>query len=282
MIIGRLGLTSYINTLPADWGLVGGGLDSLVDTASGPPTRLNRLLAGAELDVSAVSVAAAFDHADEWLIFDHLCLGCRGEVGSVILFSERPVGRLAGENIAVTSESATSVRLLEILLKRHWRVKASLAPEDVDSPARLLIGDAALKLAQAKPGGYTYDLGRAWRELTGLGFVFAVWCIRRAFAHEHPEAAWAIYHLLSLSRSLGRLEHQAAVERGAAATGLDEAIIREYFAKLVYDMDGFMWTGLDKFARWLGFDSTKLKLFGPVRQPASITESVYLGGEGGL
>ena len=130
MILGRLGRMAYINTLPVDWGLVHSPLGRQVKVYRGTPTTLNRLLAEGKLDVSAVSSVAAIEHAEEWVVLDHLCIGCRGEVGSVILHSDRPVEELNGRSIAVTAASATAARLLEILLARHWKVAVDLVEQD--------------------------------------------------------------------------------------------------------------------------------------------------------
>ena len=181
MILGRLGRMAYINTLPVDWGLVHSPLGKSVKVYRGTPTTLNRLLAEGKLDVSAVSSVAAIEHAEEWVVLDHLCIGCRGEVGSVILHSDRPVEELNGRSIAVTAASATAARLLEVLLARHWKVDVDLVAQDRPAPARLLIGDTALRTAQCGTAGFIYDLGLAWRDFTGQNFVFGLWCIRREF-----------------------------------------------------------------------------------------------------
>ncbi len=159
MILGRLGRMAYVNTLPVDWGLVTSPLAKLVTIQRGTPTILNRMMAEGQLDVSAVSSVAAAQHADDWLVMDHLCIGCRGAVGSVILHSDRPVEELDGSTIAVTNASATAVKLLEVLLSGHWKVKAQLVPQANPQGPRLLIGDAALKTAQSGSPGFVYDLG---------------------------------------------------------------------------------------------------------------------------
>ena len=107
MKLGRMGRMAYINTLPVDWGFVGSDLGRLVFIQRGAPTQLNRLLSESRLDVSPVASVAAAEHSDNWLVFDHLCIGCRGEVGSVILRSDCPVEELDGACVAVTSDSAT-------------------------------------------------------------------------------------------------------------------------------------------------------------------------------
>ena len=262
MILARLGRMAYINTLPVDWGLVTTPLGSLFSWHRGTPTELNRLLADARLDVSPVSSVAAADRAGEWLILDALCIGCRGEVGSVILHSDVPVEELHGRTIAVTAASATAAKLLEVLLARHWKIEAELVPQDRFAQARLLIGDAALKTAQSAASGHVYDLGLAWKEYSGMAFVFGLWCLRRSFAEEHHDEAWALYHLLKASYAMGRAAaHDVAVE-AASATGLTETTLESYFRKLVYVMDHELRAGLDVFLGSLGYDPAALETFG--------------------
>jgi len=329
----RLGRMAYINTLPVDWGLVNGALAGLVTLHRGAPTTLNRLLAEGQLDASPVSSVAAAEHAADWLVLDHLCIGCRGEVGSVILQSDVPIEELEGRSVAVTAESATAARLLQVLLARHWKVqgqltsdygttnvffngessflckKVSTAPESKKSVSvqlasgqdievfgegrgealfiksaspqshslpRLLIGDPALKIAQTDPSGFIYDLGQAWWDYTGLGFVFGLWCVRREFVADHPEETRMLCDLLRASRAKGVAENAKVVAEAARATGLAESKIKSYFTKLVYDLDDELWNGLNHFLGLLGYDPDLLQRLGEVEQ---WTERLGVSGE---
>lgn len=330
----RLGRMAYINTLPVDWGLIKGGLGSLrAIVRRGAPTLLNALMSEGHLDASPVSSVAAADHAADWLVFDHLCIGSRGAVGSVILHSDVPVEELGGRSITVTSDSATATRLLQILLERYWGVKAELAVDHGEatlapnwepvsrstgvcpvnrasglsafrqggevgkeegreplfaqraypqrrssrSGSRLLIGDMALKTAQSNPSGFIYDLGQAWRDYTGYGFVFGLWCVRRAFADHYPWETHMLYDLLSASRAQGLAEERDVVAEAARVTGLAQSKIRRYFNKLDYDLDEELWKGLCHFLRLLGHNPAVLQRFGEGEQRRQ-----RLGVSGGL
>jgi chorismate dehydratase len=253
MTLGRLGRMAYINTLPVDWGLVNGTLGRSVTVYRGAPTTLNRLLAEGRLDVSPVSSVATAEHAEEWLVFDNLCIGSRGEVGSVILDSSVPIEELEGASIAVTADSATAAQLLRILLARHWKIRAELIKTDSKATARLLIGDPALKTAQSRPSGFIYDLGQCWREYTGRDFVFGLWCVRKAFVEEHPAETRELYRLLQTSRGRGQSESSQVVAEAARVTGLTETQIESYFDKLVFDLDDELWSGLEHFLALLGY-----------------------------
>jgi chorismate dehydratase len=111
------------------------------------------------------------------LISDY-CIACDGEVASVCLFSEVPINEI--KTILLDYQSKTSVALLKILLKDHWNINPKLADTSSgyelsieNTTGGLVIGDRAL--AQRNQSKYCYDLGLAWKQLTGLPFVFAVW-----------------------------------------------------------------------------------------------------------
>jgi chorismate dehydratase len=253
---------AYINTLFVDWGLAHSPLKKLAKVHRGTPTTLNRLLAEGRLDVSAVSSVAAIEHAEEWVIFDHLCIGSRGEVGSVILQSDRPVDELIGKSVAVTAASATAARLLKILLARHWKVEVDFVAQDRPAPARLLIGDIALKTAQSESAGFVYDLGAAWKDFTGQDFVFGLWCVRREFVEKHPQETRALYHLLQTSYAMGRAHREDVIEEASHVTRLDTPTLYAYFEKLFYELDHGLWEGLNRFMNFLGYGRDRLQTFG--------------------
>ncbi len=99
-------------------------------------------------------------------------------MASVGLFSEVPVEKV--EKVLMDYQSKTSVKLCEILLKQYWKINAVVenATEDYikhinGTTAGIVIGDRALQ--QRMISHYVYDLGEAWKAMTGLPFVFAAW-----------------------------------------------------------------------------------------------------------
>ena len=174
----RLGVVSYLNTLP----LVA-GLDRVpgVELVPDVPARLaDRLVAG-ETDLSLCSV---IDHQRSESPLDLVPvgqIGCEGETRTVALFSREPMDRL--EEVACDVESHTSVALLRVILAERHGVRPRLVPFRDGDPmpdAVLLIGDKVARLAPPKETHpHRLDLGIEWLELTGLPFVFAAW-FRRA------------------------------------------------------------------------------------------------------
>jgi chorismate dehydratase len=109
----------------------------------------------------------------------------------VLLCSHRPPEELDGATVALTGESRTSRGLLRVLLAGYWRVRphlvearslATQGAQGMEPPAaRLLIGDAALREVAQRGSAWPHliDLGAAWREWTGLPFVYARWVVAR-------------------------------------------------------------------------------------------------------
>jgi chorismate dehydratase len=77
-------------------------------------------------------------------------------------------------------QSRTSILLAQVLLKEYWKVRPVFEKAEEgfiqqikDSTAAVLIGDRTFY--QRKISAYCYDLGLAWKQHTGLPFVFAAW-----------------------------------------------------------------------------------------------------------
>jgi len=104
-------------------------------------------------------------------------IGCDGPTLTVRIFSRTPLDRI--ETLLCDTDSHTSVALARVVLaERYGRrpafVDLSNAAAADPSLPRLLIGD---KVITDEPADcpYQVDLGQAWKELTGLPFVFATW-----------------------------------------------------------------------------------------------------------
>ncbi|MFN0149255.1 MAG: menaquinone biosynthetic enzyme MqnA/MqnD family protein [bacterium] len=141
-------------------------------------------------------------------------ISVRGRVESVLLLSEKPLAQLGGARIGVTEESATSVRLLRLLLEvAHGVTPAAYvrgARENVD--ACLLIGDEALAATAANaPAPFVYDLAEEWETWQDLPFVFAVWVAR-----DGVDAAETLRLAALLDASLDGGAHDERVADAAA------------------------------------------------------------------
>ena len=159
---------------------------------------------------------------------------------SVLFFSRRPLSAMGSETrIQVTGESASSVRLLYLLLAYHRGVDGlpRLAAPDEPVDGELLIGDRALlrmKAHQAsRPESITgreyphvTDLASAWFAQHKLPFVFARWVVRR---DAPAEARAALESWLDEFKAREDELVARATPAAAAELGLDPQAVLAYF-----------------------------------------------------
>ncbi len=258
----RLGRIPWINCYPV-YGAIDRGVVPLeADLITGTAAELNDLLAAGELDVSVVSAVEYARNAAAYHLLPNLAITSDGPVRSVLLFSRRPVHELDGATVLRTASSRTSVLLLDLLFRHRWRVRPRAATVRAEAgdlePLRgfpheavLVIGDAALLLAAEGRYPYVTDLGAAWKEWTGLPFVFAVWAARREAPAERVQG---VHRALLASRRWG-LEHlDELATLAAAATGIDPGVCRAYLGDLDYALDYRHLAGLTDFFRRLAQD----------------------------
>lgn len=141
------------------------------------PSELARKLQQGAIDMALLPVAA-LPGIEGARVVGAYGIASDGNVVSVALFSQVPMEEI--ETVYLDYQSRTSVRLAQLLLERHWKKDVVLkpAPEHyIDyingTSAGVIIGDRALK--QLTNFAYVYDLAAAWKEHTGLDFVFAAW-----------------------------------------------------------------------------------------------------------
>jgi chorismate dehydratase len=84
------------------------------------------------------------------------------------------------DHVLLDYQSRTSVALAKILFQKYWKRNPVFEPAGSDITRRIkgrtaavVIGDRALELRTSV--SHVYDLGDAWKDMTGLPFVFAAW-----------------------------------------------------------------------------------------------------------
>ena len=173
----KLSVVSYLNTIPFIYGLKQYGLDKKLDISFDIPSACAEKLLSKKVDIGLVPIVVLKQLEDAQIISDY-CIGANGAVDTVCLFSD--VSFDAVEGILLDYQSRTSVELLKILLKEHWRISPKLieANENYETQisgktAGLIIGDRAFNFQDKFK--YAYDLSDIWKQITGLPFVFACW-----------------------------------------------------------------------------------------------------------
>ena len=173
----KVGTVSYLNAKPLIYGFENGMMADQIELIADYPSAIANQLLKKQIDVGLVPVAI-IPQMEEFHIIGNYCIGALGEVASVCLFSDVPITEI--KTVILDYQSRTSVALLKLLLKNHWKINPAFvdgAPgyedEISDTKAGLVIGDRAM--LQRKKTPFVYDLSAAWMEMTGLPFVFAVW-----------------------------------------------------------------------------------------------------------
>lgn len=178
----RVGAVSYLNTKPLIYGLEKGLLSDWISMEVDYPSNIANKLVNDEIDLGLVPVAI-IPKLREYHIVSDFGIGCDGPVASVCLFSEVPIDEI--EEVLLDYQSRTSVRLAKILFKEFWKIEPRLVDTRSDfrtqikgRTAGIVIGDRALELRE--DAAFVFDLGQAWKEMTGFPFVFAAWISNKA------------------------------------------------------------------------------------------------------
>ena len=234
----RIGSIPYLNVRPLIYGIE----DQVVPTV---PSRLAELLHRGQFDTGIVPVAEVLRH-DQYDILDNVAIAANGPVQSVLLFHKEPIAKL--QRIAVDTSSRSSVMLLRILLRMVYRNEPEFYPRPTDAkldehPAMLVIGDDAIRCAQLAGNWSVLDLSTAWREFTGLPFVFAVWAGQRGVFKDA-----GLRNLLLTAKANGLANIEKIVQATTEAT---PEFRREYLTRSIrYDLGTTEKHAVEKFQQY--------------------------------
>ncbi|WP_434582293.1 menaquinone biosynthetic enzyme MqnA/MqnD family protein [Carbonactinospora thermoautotrophica] len=247
----RVGHIQFLNCLPIYWGLVKSGALLDVELIKDTPDRLNDALVRGDLDIGPISLVEFLRHADELVVLPELAVGSDGPVMSCNLVSQVPLDQMDGMRVALGSTSRTTVQLARLVLEQRYGVKPRYfqCPPDLaimmqEAQAAVLIGDAALRAALD-----VHDMGAAWKDLTGLPMVFAVWAVRRDYLAAHPDLVREVHQAFLRSRDLSLAEVDKVAEQAARWEVFDAATLARYFTTLDFSLGERQLAGLREFAR---------------------------------
>ena len=175
----QIGSVPYLNEKPLTrwFSHTDAGRATGIEVLYAVPSQLARMLEAGEIAAALVSSFEYF-RTPGYAIAPGVSISGQGDIESVRAFAQVPWRKI--ESLALDTSSLTSVALLKILLAEQLDSHPAFlhAAPDLESmlaqaDACLLIGDKGML---ADGGGLqVLDLGRAWRKLTGLPFVYAVW-----------------------------------------------------------------------------------------------------------
>jgi chorismate dehydratase len=237
-----IGHIPYLNMVPFHQGFGPQALEKgghSLNFRSLSPRALGLEAEAGQIDAGAMSLVDTFRLSDKFRPLGDLGVGVRGAAGSVLLFSREPIERLQGL-CAVTDETSTSFRLLQVLLEKRYgrtavnygRVASSLL-YDGSADALLLIGDEALRARAEGIKGLPVvtDLATAWFEWQGSAFVFARWVIRRGLPGPISDL---LYGCLEKSLDSAVLNKSEIAELEAPKRGLTPSEVSAYWDGFAY------------------------------------------------
>jgi len=173
----KVGIVNYLNTRPLLYGIEQAPVIRSIELIRDYPAHIASFLLEGSIDLGLVPVAI-LPRLKEYHIVTDYCIGSDGPVASVCLFSDVPIEEV--KEVLLDYQSRTSVALAKLLLRDYWKVSPKLSDTHADYRSRikgntagLVIGDRSFEQRKVSP--FIYDLGEAWKNFTGLPFVFAAW-----------------------------------------------------------------------------------------------------------
>lgn len=246
----RLGQVDFINCFPVNLPIELGKVDLNAEIINSVPSELNKMILKGEIDIAPVSSITYIENKDILVPIGNLCIASDGPSDSVLLFSKYPIEELKGTNVALSQISATSNRLLEIILKEFFKLDCNfeILPSS-DYSAYLHIGDCALQeFSRAKRDIFVYDLGSIWKKFTGYAMVFGIWVIRKETEKKRSREAKVITNKLLEAKGtgLGPL-FDKVLEKAQERVLLSKEFYKTYFTHLNYELTEYHKKGLEVF-----------------------------------
>ncbi|HZF64730.1 MAG TPA: menaquinone biosynthesis protein [Chitinophagaceae bacterium] len=236
----RVGAVSYLNTRPLLYGIKHHPVHRNLELIETYPAKIAELLLHDKIDVGLLPVAAIPLFKEQYIISD-FCIGCDGPVASVAIFSQVQLQEIKA--VHLDYQSRTSTALAQLLFRHHWQQQVQFFPAtDEDfagtirgTSAALVIGDRALKQTQIT--SYAYDLGSAWKEFTGLPFVFAAWVANKQLPKSFIED-------FSAANAAGL----NSIEQVITENDVDYFDLKKYYTEYIsYDLSGEKKKGMALF-----------------------------------
>jgi chorismate dehydratase len=242
----RVGFIPYLNMVPFHQGFGPQPFDRDGVAYEFPvysPRALGIAAAQSQVDAGAFSLVDCFRLSEQFEPIHPFGIGVKRAAQSVLLFSRVPLNQLKGV-CAVTDETATSVRLLHMLLEDRYgekgvtygRIPSSLL-FDGDADSLLLIGDDALRAKKDGIKGLPImtDLGEEWFLWKGTPFVFARWMMRKSLPKNVKEE---LYRSINSSLSSTTLNNS-------------EVHNRNYWQGFVYRLTSAHEASINAFEVWM-------------------------------
>lgn len=274
----RIGKIPYANLFPIFYVLEKECDCSFYEFIEGVPSELNKMLRDGEIDVSPSSSIEYLKNPSLYQVIKGHSISSRGPIGSIFLFSEKNIDELNNSTVHVSSQSETSVALLDIIFRKFYGIQCKLqvlqSPENSGGEACLLIGDDALKYKARgnkqeaigkninkhtiypSPIAHrllVYDLGEIWYEKTGLPFVFALWIARKKLfeCQRAKELLNKFVKDLDTAKEIALKKLIEIAQHSPMKKFMSEEEIISYWNNIDYELTPEHKKGLDLFNRYL-------------------------------
>ncbi len=217
------------------------------------PRRMGLLQEKEQLAAGPFSLMDYFRQEDRLELLSW-CIATRDQVKSVMLFSNHGWRDLEGKLIGVTDETATSVRLLQVLLEKKHGVRAVFerlhaGVNDYSSyDAVLLIGDEALQRNKSGLQGFelVFDLAKEWYDWKKMPFVFAVWVVKKSLGADVKKE---LRSLIERSLTLSLNQFGEIGELHGRQIGLSRSDVEEYLGGFSYQLGERERTAMQEFRK---------------------------------
>jgi chorismate dehydratase len=247
----RLASVSFLNALPLTDGL---GDDPRVALTHAVPARLAEMVDRGDADIGLVPVIDLVRNDRAWHVSSDACIGCDGATLTVRVFSR--VDPADVHTLMVDCDSHSSVAMASVIWREKYGRSLKLVEFDASvndasalsaCEAVLLIGDKVIN----PPTGIEYfsthvDLGAAWKSMTGLPFVFAVW------AGPNRATIEAAAAMLSAARDRGVNRAGEIAQSHAETMGWPVSLAHRYYTEhLNFTLTDRHRAGMDKYLEFV-------------------------------
>jgi chorismate dehydratase len=234
----RIGVVRYLNTAPLNF-----GLEKLrgLELVPSVPAGIAEMIQSGTVDLGLASVIDAARSRTSGVPLTLVpagMIGCDGPTLTVRLFSKVPLDKVSV--IHADIDSHTSVVLCQVVMNSRTGATPRVVPLDTSGngdaahshEAVLLIGDKVVVRAPSeREYPHQLDLGEAWKQMTGLPFVYAMWMCRSADAGSAQVATAAALLDRQLLHNLTRLDSIVGVR--AAEHGWPRELAVKYLGELL-------------------------------------------------
>ena len=243
----KISIVNYTNTLPFKWALKRSALLEQIDLQEDIPSICAQKLKYGQVDLALVPVAL-LPELDTYFIESNYCIGAKGKVDSVKLYSQVPLQEL--DSIVLDYQSKSSITLTKVLFKFFWKLPARFVEampgfenQIEGRQAAVVIGDRTFNLNGRY--AYEYDLAEEWERFTGLPFVFAAWVSRKKL----PENFVAEFNAVL---RVGYESIDAAVDADYQGGSLSKADTLFYLKERIsYPLDDKKKEAMDLFVKYI-------------------------------